>query len=117
VSLLRDFNVVVSDREFEQDDYVIFFYVLSRDRPTGQQGELLTATGDVLQCLNRCEFVIAGLGLNRHHELLTVPVDANIDFVNFNLTHFRDCRTEMTLKRVRRDSEEDVDQSVVPDFG
>ena len=51
--------------------------------------KLLAATRDVLRGLNRAESVVSALGLNGHDKLLAVSVDADIDFINFNLSHFR----------------------------
>jgi hypothetical protein len=116
VTLLRDFNVIASDCELEQCDYVVC-HELRGDWTTRQRGELLTAARDVLQRLNRSKFIRAALRLNGHDELLAVPIDSNIDLVDFNLTHFFDCGAKMTLERVCRDAEEDVYQSVVSDFG
>ena len=84
--LLCDFNVVPFHGKLEKSDYVVR-HKLSRDRPTRERGKLLTTAGDILRCLNRCEFICAALSLNGHDELLAISIDADIDFVNLNLAH------------------------------
>ncbi len=101
--LLGNFNVIAAHGKLEQGDNVIC-HELSGDRTTRQTRKLLTATSDILCCLNRSESIVPALCLNRDDKLLAVSVDPNVDFINFNLPDVRDGSSKMALERVGGDA-------------
>jgi len=52
-----------------------------------------------------------------HDELLAVPVDADINLVDFDLPHVLYEGLQMVLQGVGGDTEKDVDQPVIANFG
>ena len=61
-------------------------------------------------------FVFSTLCLHRNYEVLSMIVQANINFINFDLTYPFDGSSEVVLQRVRSNSQKSIYQSVVPDF-
>ena len=60
--------------------------------------------------------VTAAFRLDRQNILAALPVDTDIDFVDFNLTDPFDRGTQMVLKRKTQDAEKDIDQSIIANF-
>jgi hypothetical protein len=87
VSFLHDLYLVALERKFEQSNGVVA-HELRRNRAAREIWKLLKAARDVLAGLSHSQLVHTSLGLDRYDELLTVPVDTHIDFVDFDLSHF-----------------------------
>lgn len=90
---------------------------LGRNRPTNKALECLLAKRYVLLGLNHAMLVGTAFGLNRNHELPTMPVNSYINFVNFDLSDFFYRCAQVVLERVRSDSKEHIHQPVIPNLG
>src|SRR5258705_11843219 len=114
--LLDDDDLVVCDRQFEHGDFVVF-HELCRNRPGSQTGKALMAPSEILLRLHDGDLVRSALGLDRYCVMAAVAVDPEIELVDLDLADALHGRTEMILKAVRRQAEENVDQPIVPNDG
>ena len=71
------------------------------------------AAGDVLTGLGNAELVGSALGLDGYYELLAVPIHADVNLVDLDLSHVFDERLQVVLQGVGGDTEKDVDQPVI----
>ena len=73
----------------------------------------MCTTRYVLLRLHHAVSVAAALRLHGNHELPTMPVNADVNLVNFYLTDPRHGGAQVVLQRERGDAEEYIDQPVV----
>lgn len=85
---------------------------LRPDRPAVESGKVLSAQSEILLDLHHAHPVLSPLGLHREHVMRAVAVEADIDFVGFDLPEPFDPAPEMTLQRVSRQAGEDIDEAV-----
>ena len=95
---INDFHFAIDQHEFEHRNAVIG-HELCRYRTTNQIGKLLGAASDVLLRLHNTVTIISALCLNRDDELAPMFIDADIDFVDFDLADSGDGRTQVVLQR------------------
>lgn len=75
----------------------VLAHKLCRDCTANQIREFFSATQNVLLSLHHAVFVVSSFGLHRNNELPTVAVNADINFVNLDLSDFLYCRAQMIL--------------------
>src|SRR5258705_5859656 len=75
------------------------------------------APSEILLRLHDGDLVRSALGLDRYCVMAAVAVDPEIELVDLDLADALHGRTEMILKAVRRQAEENVDQPIVPNDG
>ena len=56
-------------------------------------------------------------GLNRNHELPTMPINSDVNFVYFDLPNLLNCCAQVVLQRIRGNAKEYIYQPVLSDFG
>lgn len=98
---VNNLNFVIFDGQFEHRDSTVT-HKLRRNGTTNKRGKFLTATSYVLLSLHDAVFIVSTFCLNRDHELAPVPVDSNINFINFNLSNIFDSRSQVILQRICR---------------
>ena len=81
--------------------------------PRDELWKMVSAQGQILLNLHTSQLVSPDFCLNRDHVLDTLPVDADIQLVGFDLTDTRNRRPQMVLEGVTGDAQKNVDEPVV----
>src|SRR5690606_23065424 len=89
---------------------------LCRYRAAYQIRELFLAAGNILLGLLPAVLIFPAFRLYRNDVLPSGPVDANIQFVDFDLPYSPNGCPQVILKRIRGDAEKYIHQPVVPDL-
>ena len=87
---MHPFDIVSFKSEFENGDQVVR-HELRRYWSANEARELLGAARNVLLRLHRAETVGAAFRLDGNNELCTAVIDADVDFVDLDLTLHRLC--------------------------
>lgn len=107
-----DENPVIGKSQFKHCNALIF-HELRRNQAANQVGKLPAAVKVILLCLNGSKLVASSFCLHGNDILRSVPVQANVNLVDFQLSDFFHVCTQMILKRISGDAEENIDQTVV----
>jgi len=109
-------HLTVLNGQLENRDYFVR-HKLSGDRSADEIGKFLGTARDVLLGLNCAKLIAASFGLDGYDKLSSLAINADINLVDFNLPNAFDGCAKVILHRVAGDAEEQVNQSVVPNFG
>lgn len=115
VSFFYNLHASFNYRQFEHRDTFVR-HELSRDATANETWKSLGTKRNILLGLYYAMLVRTTLCLHRDHELAPVLVQSHVDFIYLNLTDTLHCGPEVILKRVGRNTEKYIDQSVVSNF-
>jgi len=90
---------------------------LSRNRSAYKHGELGLTDRNVLFDLDNPEPVTAALGLNGEYVVDSTFIDPNVNLIGFHLPHSFDMGSQMVLKGIACQTGENVEETVVTQFG
>ena len=99
--------------EFKEGD-AFFGHELRRYGAANQVWKLLSATQDILLRLNYPMLVATSFCLNWNYELPSMTVEADIYLVDLDLPDVLDGGSQVVLEGVRGNTQEHIDQTVVP---
>ena len=114
--LIGDHYCAVIIDQFEHGNFS-FRHELDGYRTAKKVWKTFLTPSDVLNRLDDAMLVVTAFCLHRNDELAPVFVDSHIDLVDFNLPDVGDFRPKMVLERIGSNSEKQVDQTIVADFG
>ena len=92
-------------------------YELRGNGSTNKVGELVGAYGEILLDLDDAELVGPTLSLHRENVLHAPTVNAYVNLISLDLTHFGHRGAQMVLEGVAGDASENVDEPVVTHDG
>ena len=109
-------DTLVSTLKLKQGDHIAW-HELRPDGAANQPFEFHSAQSQILFDLHHTHFVPPSFGLNGQDIVDPLPIEADIDFVGFDLAHAWNHCAKMILQGVTRDPCKDVYQSVVAKLG
>jgi hypothetical protein len=114
MALLNYLHGLVVQHQFKQRDYAVFGE-LRRDCPALHAWKLLFGVPNILRSLDHAYLVLPTFGLHGNDVMTTALVDADVEFIDFDLSYALYRRAQMVLQTVCGQSEECVYQPVISD--
>ncbi len=114
MTFFHDLDLAGLQRQLEQRDDIVV-QELGGDGPATHAGELLLGEADILGRLHDPDLVLFALRLDGDHVMAAELVDADVEFVDLDLSQVLDRRPQMVLQAVGRKAEKRVDQAIVTD--
>jgi len=84
VAFFYHLDIAIFDRQLEKSDFVVV-HKLGGHCTADQLGKFFGTAGDVLLSLNYAVLVAPSFCLNGYNKLPAEFIDANVDFIDFNL--------------------------------
>jgi len=111
VFLVDNFDFTVDFDKFKHDNNFAAVIALELDcyRPRCEIWKCLATQCQILKYLNGAKLVVPSFCLNGNDELLACIAYGNVYFIGFDLTDASHESAQVVLKRIRSDSQEDVD--------
>jgi hypothetical protein len=105
MALLNYLHGLVVQHQFKQRDYAVFGE-LRRDCPALHAWKLLFGVPNILRSLDHAYLVLPTFGLHGNDVMTTALVDADVEFIDFDLSYALYRRAQMVLQTVCGQSEE-----------